>query len=55
VFDALISRRPYKEAWPIEKVVDEIKRSTGTHFDPKVVKSFMSLYKKGMLKNYYHK
>ena len=26
IFDALTSRRPYKEAWPIEKAMDELAR-----------------------------
>jgi len=51
-FDALISRRPYKEAWSLEKTVKEIKTETEKHFDPKVVDAFLSLYKKGKLKKY---
>ena len=37
VFDALSSKRPYKEAWPIEKVVDIIQSESGKHFDPRLV------------------
>ena len=40
VFDALTSRRPYKEAWPIEKAVKLIEEESGQHFDPRVVKAF---------------
>lgn len=40
VFDALCSRRVYKEAWPIEKVLDIIKTCRGTHFDPNIVDLF---------------
>ncbi len=40
VFDALTHERPYKEAWPVEKAVDEIRRLSGTHFDPMVVSAF---------------
>jgi PAS domain S-box-containing protein len=43
VFDALIHDRPYKSAWPLELAIEEIARSSGTHFDPRVVASFMSL------------
>ncbi len=43
VFDALISRRPYKEAWPIEKAIDEISNNAGTHFDPELVRLFLEL------------
>jgi HD-GYP domain-containing protein (c-di-GMP phosphodiesterase class II) len=40
VFDALLSERPYKKAWPIEDVVKELKRTSGTHFDPRIVDLF---------------
>ena len=37
VFDALTSKRPYKEAWSVEKTMDLIKRESGVHFEPKLV------------------
>ncbi len=37
VWDALRSDRPYRKAWPKEKVLDYIKGESGKHFDPKVV------------------
>ena len=40
VFDALVSRRSYKEPYPIEKAFDIIRESAGSHFDPKVVEAF---------------
>ena len=40
VFDALTSVRPYKDAWSIEKAVNQINSDSGTHFDPCVVKAF---------------
>jgi len=42
VFDALTSRRPYKEPWTIEASVEEVRALTGRHFDPAVVKAFFS-------------
>ena len=42
VFDALMSRRAYKEPWDHAKVRDEIERSAGTHFDPELVKLFVA-------------
>ena len=48
-FDALITRRPYKEAWDRKKAINEIKRKAGKHFDPKIVEAFLSLHKKGKL------
>lgn len=41
VFDALTSVRPYKKAWPIEEAITEIKRTSGTHFDPALVEVFL--------------
>lgn len=37
VFDALTSKRPYKEAWPVEKALGVIREEAGRHFDPAVV------------------
>ena len=48
VFDALTSRRPYKEAWAVEKAVDLIDEESGKHFDPNVVKAFKSALPKIM-------
>jgi hypothetical protein len=40
VFDALTSRRPYKEPYEIERAVEIIEKDSGKHFDPKVVQAF---------------
>lgn len=42
VFDALISRRPYKEAYPLDQSLDIIRKSMGSHFDPDAVRAFFS-------------
>lgn len=42
VFDALTSKRPYKEAWSVEDAAKHIIESSGTHFDPVVVMAFES-------------
>jgi len=41
VFDALTSRRPYKDPYPIEVAVDIIKKQRGQQFDPDVVDVFL--------------
>ena len=42
-FDALISERPYKKAWPMEETMEQIRFQSETHFDPSLVKHFMAL------------
>ena len=42
VFDALVSRRSYKEGFPFEKALDIIREGSGSHFDPKVVNAFLA-------------
>jgi putative two-component system response regulator len=37
VFDALTSKRPYKEAWSVEDALAHIRQQAGRHFDPRVV------------------
>jgi PAS domain S-box-containing protein len=43
VWDALRSDRPYRAAWPDEKVREHIRALSGTHFDPRVVEAFMAV------------
>jgi len=42
VFDALTSRRPYKEPFPVEMAFDIIKKESGLHFDPDIVDVFFA-------------
>ena len=42
VFDALVSERPYKHAWPMEEGIDFLKSQRGKHFDPKCVDAFLA-------------
>jgi putative two-component system response regulator len=42
VFDALTSKRPYKEAFSLERSYEIIRQGRGTHFDPAVVDVFFS-------------
>jgi putative two-component system response regulator len=46
VFDALTHKRPYKEAWPIEKALEEIRQLKGTQFDPELTDLFLVLISK---------
>jgi putative two-component system response regulator len=40
VFDALTTKRPYKEAWNVEDAVKYIDENSGRHFDPELVPLF---------------
>jgi HD domain len=44
VFDALVSKRPYKEAWTHEKALEYVKNQSGKHFDPELVEKFLAIY-----------
>lgn len=46
VFDALVSRRAYKEPWPPEKAYEEIVSQKGKQFDPAVVDAFVQNFDK---------
>jgi len=42
-FDAMTSLRPYRQAMSYKKVLDELKRCSGTQFDPKLVEAFLPI------------
>ncbi len=41
VFDALTTKRPYKEPWPVDKALHLLQEEKGRHFDPDLVGSFI--------------
>ena len=41
VFDALVSKRVYKDKFSYDKAFSIIEESSGTHFDPVLVKEFL--------------
>ena len=45
VWDALRSDRPYRKAWPEERVIAHIESLSGTHFDPEAVEAFRKVSK----------
>lgn len=49
VFDALTSRRPYKEPWPVEDGIRAIREGSGSRFDPGVVGALQTLYDLGLV------
>lgn len=43
VFDALSMKRPYKEPWAIDRIVEHVRANSGTHFDPELVEVFSNV------------
>lgn len=43
VYEALVSRRCYREGWSHPQAVDHIATLSGTHFDPRVVDAFLEM------------
>ena len=43
VFDALSMKRPYKEPWAPEKILEHIQAGSGAHFDPALVRIFCNI------------
>jgi putative two-component system response regulator len=42
VFDALMHERPYRPAWPRQRVLDHLRQERGRHFDPAICDAFLS-------------
>lgn len=43
-FDAMIAKRPYRDRMSIQQALQELIDCSGTQFDPKLVKIFVSLF-----------
>jgi len=41
VFDALTTKRPYKDAWPVEEAIAFLESQRGKHFDPEILDVFL--------------
>ncbi len=42
-YDAMTSDRPYRNALPAKKAFEEVKRNSGTQFDPRLVQAFLKI------------
>jgi putative nucleotidyltransferase with HDIG domain len=51
-FEAMVYGRPYRERMDINSAIKEIKKKSGTQFDPRVVVAFLKIVKKINTKNY---
>lgn len=43
VFDALTSKRPYKDIWPVDKAITRVKALSGSHFEPRIIDAFLRI------------
>lgn len=51
-FEAMITDRPYRVALSTENAIEELKRNSGTQFDPKIVHAFCELAKQKNFRKY---
>jgi len=49
VFDALTTKRPYKDPWSLQDAMQFIESEVGTSFDPQIVEKLKQLYQQGQL------
>ena len=45
-YDAMVSERPYRKAYSKKGAIEELKKNSGTQFDPQVLKAFLKVLKK---------
>lgn len=48
-YDAMVSKRAYKEGMPVEYAIAELESNKGTQFDPKLADAFIALIKEGKI------
>lgn len=48
-FDTIVTARAYKSSTPTDAAAEEIRRCSGTQFDPEIVEAFSQAHKKGKL------
>jgi HD-GYP domain-containing protein (c-di-GMP phosphodiesterase class II) len=51
----MTSDRTYRSAMPAEEALAELLRNSGTHFDPTVLRAFLSVYQKRFVGTVHHR
>jgi len=46
-YDALTTKRSYKEAMPVERALKILEKDAGSHFDPELVRLFVAKKRSG--------
>jgi putative two-component system response regulator len=52
VFDALVTRRPYKEPWSLDEAITYLQQKAGVQFDPAIVATFVRLVHQGKVRGH---
>ena len=47
MFDALSTKRPYRDAWPSAKILGYLEERAGLEFDPDIVATFIRMFREG--------
>ena len=42
-FDAMLTDRPYRKSLSFDEVIDELRKGSGTQFDPVILKAFLEM------------
>ena len=45
-YDAMITKRPYRKAYSKKEAVEELKKNSGSQFDPRVINAFLKVLEK---------
>ena len=53
-FDAMVSERPYKKGYSVSQALSELRKKSGSQFDPKVVTQFCNYMKKKSPPDYHY-
>lgn len=53
-FDAMTSKRQYREPYTLDRAIEEIQRCSGTQFEPSVAEAFISAFKKQQARSAIH-
>ena len=53
-FDAMVSKRSYKNRMPLENALSEIEKNLGSQFDPELGKLFVKMIREGVIEVIYY-